>query len=131
MSSRTNLLVAIQHQLTAEQIQELKEMGYVGDIILLKDHNPDLFNKLSNCPDNQFELLQLAKELVSNGLNADLLRPIGSPAFNAVLDRVLFETHVKSLFSHSERISVDEPQADGSVVKKSVFKHIKFFKVDL
>jgi hypothetical protein len=30
------------------------------------------------------------------------------------------------LFSHSERVSIDTPQPDGSVVKTSVFKHLGF-----
>ncbi len=127
------LLVLIQHDLTPAQLEELKEY----EIVYLRDCAPQLFAQIANSPDDIARLHILAEHLLEavkiQGAKT-ILRPLGSPAFNSVLDRHLDKAeyecdYIRSLFSHSERISVDEPQADGSVVKKSVFKHVKFIEI--
>lgn len=131
------LLVLLQHQLTPEQLEELS--GY--EIIYLEDCAPQLFAQIANSPADFGRLEKLAEDLVeATGIQgcSIMLRPLGSPAFNSVLDRRLAfrderleegEEHISSMFAHSERLSIDEPQPDGSVVKKSIFKHVKFIEI--
>lgn len=117
------LLVCMQHNLNQQQFNELKDY----DIFYLKDVNPDLFKYLANCSSNEEELRNLSFQLieVANKYSTTLL-PIGSPAFMYLFAQ---EFLGDVLFAHSQRMSVDEPQADGSVKKVSVFKHLKFIKL--
>lgn len=124
------ILVTMQHNLTPEQIEELKEY----ELIHLKECNPQLFAKIANSPWGWAALVDLSEDLLNEADNQKceiLLRPLGSPAFNSVLDKLMEQSKKRydSLFAHSERVSIDEPQEDGSVIKKSIFKHIRFFKV--
>lgn len=117
------LLVCMQHNLTQQQFNELKDY----DIFYLKDVNPDLFKYIANCPGDEEELRNISFQLieVANKYSTVLL-PIGSPAFMYLFAQEFFG---KVLFSHSERISKDEMQADGSVKKVSIFNHVKFIKL--
>lgn len=131
------ILVVMQHQFTPEQLEELKD----DRLVYLKDCAPQLFAQIANSPADLERLEKLAEDLVeATGIQgcSIMLRPLGSPAFNSVLDRRLLfrderleegEERISSMFAHSERVSIDEPQPDGSVVKKSIFKHVKFIKI--
>lgn len=122
------------HAPRLEQVEELySEWGMHPHLITLRDINPSLQDALNNCPDNYDELLQLAIELheIARKENATIVQPSGSLAFQYVLGKVrmtkLLVTPV--LYAHSERVSEDIPQEDGSVKKISVFKHLKFVQV--
>ncbi len=119
------LLWTPQHQPTEDQKKEIADYH----ICYLKEADEALFNRLSNTPADGVELCLLAKKLLSMfSFYDNVVLPIGSPAFIMVLgDLIPNDVKHKIVFAHSERESVDIPQNDGTVVKKSVFKHIKFF----
>lgn len=59
-------------------------------------------------------------------------RPVmlgGMPAFTAFLQNFLKALNFSVLYAVSDRISVEETLEDGSVVKRSVFKHIGFIEM--
>lgn len=53
----------------------------------------------------------------------------GAPFFMPFLERALLERDITPLYAFSKRVSVEETQPDGSVVKKNVFKHEGFVEV--
>lgn len=114
------------HKPTPEQIQELG-----GEISYLP---VELQEKLNNTPSTGEGLVKVAIELLKYATDwkAILVQPGGSPAFQCVLgsmDTAENGFFVRIMYAHSERVSNDEPQADGSIKKVSVFKHIKFIEV--
>ena len=48
----------------------------------------------------------------------------GAPFFMAPLEKALHERGIKPLYAFSRRESVEEHQADGSVKKSAVFRHV-------
>jgi hypothetical protein len=52
----------------------------------------------------------------------------GAPWFMRPLELALVRHHIEPVYSFSERHSVDEPQADGSVRKVNVFRHVGFIR---
>lgn len=48
----------------------------------------------------------------------------GAPYFMSHLERALKEAGITPLYSFSERKSIDQPQADGTVRKVAVFEHV-------
>lgn len=122
------ILVCLQHLLTQDQLDSLK--GF--DVVYLKDVNPDLFAKVANTPATAVELKKLAQEysqyvMVNYG---KAIVPIGSPAFQfLVAQEFANQGTVELWFAHSERSSVDETQPDGSVVKRAVFRHVDWIKI--
>ena len=130
MSNKKNIWCSI-HQPTPEQLKEL------GNVVLLQDLNPELQGKLNNTPSTKKELFSLAVELlVFCGDYDNIVQPGGSPAFQyhlgiAASEQVpacdggfIFKYDVLVRYSHSARVSEDIPQADGSVKKVSIFKHL-------
>jgi hypothetical protein len=125
------------HELTEEQRQ--KALEYSNILIDLKTYNPVLWEKLVNCPAEVEALKTLAQELLSflkevwlkSNQNLLVHFPIGSPAFQAIffqkLDRKSLP--IRILFSHSDRVSVDEIQPNGSVLKKGLFQFVKFLEI--
>lgn len=121
------------HKMGGEQIDEAKKLA--SKIVDLKDFAPELASKLANSPDNLVGIMELVNELKDFCLKIArdyeevyVHLPIGSPAFQCALARELmtFYGEIIPVFSHSERISVEEQQPDGSVIKRAVFKFKKF-----
>jgi hypothetical protein len=86
-----------------------------------------MMERISNCPNNRQEI----KELISDFRDVKtsmLVQWGGSPLFLFMAGSFIQGAMNKGniLFSHSERVSIDTPQPDGSVVKTSVFKHLGF-----
>lgn len=112
-----------------------------GDIVFLKDVNPALYNRLIDSPTDTMDLLHLAQDLFrfANPIIYDaVLQPAGSPAFQFCLGALSCELAndqfngsfpVAVWYAHSDRVSVDVPQDDGTVVKTSVFKFKTWVKV--
>lgn len=118
----------LQHDLTEAQVKELEEKYFIH---FLKNENPELFGKISNCPDNAKDLMSLAKEAYwFTAKHEAVLLPLGSPAFNYIFNNFLSQSNKPKLFAHSERVSVEQKQADGSVIKKSVFVHKHFINIE-
>ena len=119
------LLWCSAHTPTQEQLISLQEMG---ELIFLKDINLSMQEKISNCSSDRTELAKLAKDLLELKVSLDctIVQLGGSPLFlyiaGATINSCLSTTAI--IFAHSERVSIDSPQPDGTVVKTSVFKHI-------
>jgi len=124
-----SLLWCSPHQPTIEQLSSLE-----GELFYLKDVCPSLMERIVNCPDNRSELYKLAEDLFMFSLGKyELVQPGGSPAFLFALGTVsvaddgarqgLFR------FAHSERMSEEAIQPDGSIKKISTFKHLGWIKM--
>lgn len=125
------VLVVVQHDLSINQVVDLEGYGVVS---YLKDIDIDLFNGLCQCPGDVHALYELAERLckvIVDGNFVFVLGPIGSPAFNAIFLKRFYAVCEKAslLFSHSVRESIEEV-VNGSTIKKSVFKHVDFIRVN-
>jgi len=112
------------HTPTQEQMSELQE---IGEVVLLKDLNSKLQNKINNSPGNRDELVDILAEVVETAGDNNITHLAqlgGSPLFICLAGAMIPPSQM--VFAHSERISVDEPQPDGSIKKTSIFKHINF-----
>lgn len=112
--------------------------GGISKIAYLKDLNSELFDKICKSADNERELSIVAFELIDwfkqNSLKW-IVQPAGSQPFqvllgmNLAIERQLGNSNIELVYSHSERISVDKHNPDGSVTKVSEFKHVKFMSI--
>ena len=119
------------HSLTPAQLAELG-----GEPTHIKAIDAALAAKIANCPADSAELEAMAASLCrlaigidGPGFGSQVLAGSGSPAFTAILGREAARTGVLLVFAHSERVSTDAVQPDGSVRKVSEFRHVKFFEV--
>jgi hypothetical protein len=92
---------------------------------------PKMMERISNCPNNRQEIKELISDFrdVLESFDACTIVQLGgSPLFLFMAGSFIQGAMNKGniLFSHSERVSIDTPQPDGSVVKTSVFKHLGF-----
>ena len=110
------------HVLGLNQLAELETMGYV--VVELPDTLKSVWGQLT--PDNY---LRVCNDVVSfaeeNGIEG--FHIAGFPAAVTALCIDLKPT-VPVYYAYSERVSVEEAQPDGSVVKKNVFKHKGFYQ---
>lgn len=126
------VLNTMNHGLTEVQVAELKIMyGENVELVNLRDTNQDLFSKLSNISANA-DLNALAHSLIytitMNNFDVVIL-PIGSPAFMYKLASLNDEICADKLFAHSERVSKEVTNPDGSVTKTNVFNHVGFITI--
>ena len=75
------------------------------------------------------DLEAAALEVVSLVKEVDCHRAMigGMPSFMAPLERALIEAGVAVGYARSERVSVDQVQADGTVRKTAIFKHVGMY----
>ena len=119
------ILNLTQHAATPEQLAAGVQDLEGTDLVLLK--NLLTFETLPHVQDIRRRALRLAKLAKQKGAVQVMIG--GAPYLMHALVQELNEHHIVALFAFSERQSVEEPQADGSVRKVNVFKHTGF--VDL
>jgi hypothetical protein len=122
---KTLLLWCSAHTPTQEQMTSLQEMG---ELLFLKDVDASLQQGINNCSSDRGELMSLASDINKLRLSLDctIVQLGGSPMFLYIAGAMMNGCMSKQviMFAHSERVSIDVPQEDGTVVKTSVFKHI-------
>lgn len=114
------LIWASAHKPTTEQIKELEKMGrleYIDECILERMSDIKVDTDLEKLMD---DVLDSCDNITP--YDYILVQPAGSPKFQWMLG----DYRVQCLYAFSERRSEDIPQADGSVKKVSIFKHICF-----
>ncbi len=121
------------HSLTEEQKEEAKKLDPVP--MDLQDLSPELHKRLLNCPSDYDGIILLLREFCdylsyikkkAKGEEIYLHFPVGSPFFMASFFSYFKKKGFNFVFSHSDRVSVDEKQEDGTVVKRAVFRFVKF-----
>ena len=128
-----NFLWASVHKPMPEELQEIAQSAEKTTVVYLDAVNPDLLHKLSNIPEDVEvkDLAKIAEEILKYCVKQKyiLVQCAGSPMFHKVLGLYSGSyPEVKIWDAHSVRKSVDVPQEDGTILKKSIFKHIKFLK---
>lgn len=136
------ILNTMQHALTDEQIIDLNNMFTQNNISNLRDVDNELFKQISNISVDA-NLNDLAEQLLNVAKEFDIvILPIGSPAFMfkfatkippkfpSILFPNIFNPPVNMdltfLFAHSDRVSVEKQNEDGTITKTNIFKHVKF-----
>ena len=123
-----NVLVVMSHNLNQEQINGLNEMGL--NPVILSNVNSDLANTCKQIDPNfsKADIQKIADSVVREAvsLGATTLMIQGEPSlfFSAVENAK--DRGRQCLVATSERVSVERENADGTVVKTNVFKHVKF-----
>ena len=86
------------------------------------------FNELPTTEQIASSAEQLASTAAGEAFAADTKYVMigGAPFLMAPLESALLAKGLVPLYAFSKRVSVEETQKDGSVVKRNVFKHIGF-----
>lgn len=119
------MLVVMSHQLTKEQVDDFR-----GEIITLSELDATLARQCANIPptaDTSY-IRVLAQKIMMPVLfeKCTHVAIMGEPTLVYHVVSACAQMDVIPLTSTTERISVDEVQPDGSVVKKSIFKHVQW-----
>lgn len=139
MTKETKLIWGSPHKPTKEQINSLEE-EYNVELEYLQETNPELYSKMIDSPETREGLWELAVEVCKKMDNNILVQPAGSLAFHHMLGSQKawrggswHEGEDKRprqvIYAHSERVSEDHEQPDGSVKKISIFKHKAWIKL--
>ena len=116
------IFILMSHNLSDDQAADLKKMGFVPVIasgeLRQKCGRIDPKAKRSDIHKLAFEVLEEAE---ASGVKA--LMVMGEPSLFA---NVLKFSDLPAFVATTERISEDVEQPDGTVIKKSVFKHVQF-----
>lgn len=116
------ILNLTQHAATPEQLD-------AGVVNVSEDDKAKLtalltFDTLPSRQDVAFRASDIAALAVS--YHADCCMIGGAPFLMTALEIALQAHSIKPVYAFSQRVSIDAPQADGSVKKVAVFKHCGF-----
>jgi len=119
------ILNLTQHKATKEQIE-------AGVVDVNKEHERMLSDLLSfgDCP-TMDDIDRRAKFILRMVLDYDVKTVmIGGPGYlMSRLEDYFYSVKINVYYSFTKRLSVEELDADGNVLKLSTFKHIGFVKV--
>lgn len=139
------LFVAMSHSLTPEQIEGFQKQygSYYEDggvmyphetkVVSLRDTAPELQAKASNLNPNALllEVKALAGQIVEEAkkVKATHFSFAGEPSLFFWATMFANEAGLCVLQSTTERVSVETPNPDGTVVKTSVFRHVQWRQI--
>ena len=120
------ILNLTQHQATPEQLAQ----GVFEPVVKRQITDRLLFEELPT----QQEIVDRAEAIarIASGNNYSGVKHAmigGAPYLMPLLEKSLRRVGITPLYSFSERVSEEVHQADGSVVKTNVFKHVGFVGV--
>ena len=120
---RKSILNLTQHDSTPEQ----RNQGVVepSDKQLIRDLLT--FNSIPSKEEMAEKASKLAAVAVNEKCGSAMIG--GAPYFMSALEAALKEQRIKPLYAFSVRESVDVAQADGSVRKMAIFRHLGFVEV--
>ena len=124
----TNVLVVMSHNLNDDQVNGLNTMGL--EPVILSNVNSDLANTCKQIDPNfsKTDIQQIADSVVKTAISegATHLMIQGEPSlfFSAVENAK--DRGLQCLIATTKRVSVERENADGTIVKTNVFKHVKF-----
>lgn len=128
LHERRNGLMTIinltQHSATNEQI----EAGVVNQPTEFDQQQLTSLLTFTSIPTKE-EIGRRAKAIAELAVGYEAALIGGAPYLMGALENALKDIGVKPLYSFSERVSVEKPGSDGSVVKTNVFKHVSFIEV--
>ena len=116
------ILNLTQHAATKEQL----EAGVIEPEDKARVQGLLTFDSLPSPKEIQERANALAKIAKEAGVEAVMIG--GAPYLMGPLEIALRLEGITPLYAYSKRVSVDEPQADGSVIKKMVFRHEGFIE---
>ena len=126
------VFIVMNHKLTDEQIRELKEKYGVEEIVYMPEELAKKFGQVT--PDT---VSSTAREIV-NWIDAEkdaygdtYVVVQGHNALVMQIVLLLSTRWIKCLYAYSERVSLEEKLDDGTVTKKSCFKHRGFYEYHL
>lgn len=119
---KKKLLVVMNHQLTEEQ-----KVGW-EELVILSDVSKEMSDKVKNISPTATvkEIQELAVMLVLFAImsNCTHIAIMGEPTLVLHTAITASEADIIPVTATTERISVDEPQPDGSIKKISKFQHV-------
>ena len=128
------------HKPSESQIVELKELGMEELEYLPEGIQRRINNTPSTAPEMRV-LCDVLRDVIGilygyDNRELHIIQMGGSPAFQMMFgSRITYNgineqgTPWKMMFAHSERISEDIPQSDGSIKKVSTFRHSHFIAI--
>lgn len=113
------------HKLTVDQLEDLKSSG-VTEIIELPETFKEAWGSMN--PAN-WKFVCNDIEVFTKNIGAEVCLIAGyTPAVVYLANSDLLR-NVHKLYSHSDRVSVEKHNEDGTVVKTNVFKHVGFYDI--
>lgn len=121
-----NLINLTQHNLSDDQIQDFTDM--------VEDYAVSVFNRISSDAVKKlltFDTLPTKEDLQKRAEELVNLIEVkegyaligGAPYFMAPLETALKNAGIIPIYAFSVRDSVEEQSSDGTVIKKSIFRH--------
>jgi hypothetical protein len=126
-------LVVLNHSLTEEQVSDLNYNWLVGEIVYLPDSLKQIWSEIS--PEAGLtELCESIKPIIewientSGRTDVVVIQGEATAVYQVVraVQRRYPQTGMKCLAATTARIVEEIPLADGSISKKSTFKHVRF-----
>ena len=143
-NKKSVLFVAMSHRLTAEQIESARNTVGIDSIVLLSDLNPLLAEQISQIPAHWEigQIINMAKLIAAEAdkIGATHFCCLGQPALflwaNLIASGKAHLIHPSyphyeliCIESTTERQASEMQKEDGTIVKTSTFRHLRWRKI--
>ena len=121
--TKRNILNLTQHNATPSQVSE-------GVVEPTNKEEIQSLLTFHGCPTGEsisYRAMQITALAVKNGAKYAMIG--GAPFLMSSLEKYLFESGIKPLYSFSKRNSIEVNSTEGTITKKMVFKHVAFVEV--
>lgn len=123
-----NIFLLFSHTLTEMQKKDLKENHGVEEMIYLPPHLQEIWSNVDPEIVEDNKLQKVLDYVIERSKKKDYVLIQGEWGFVYKSINFFKETNRIPIYSTTKRDVIETTQFDGTIIKKSVFKHIKYKK---
>lgn len=121
------MYILMNHKLTEEQMEDARKNWGITEFVYLPDNLQALFSSVPPDIDDLRSYAEPLKDFIVNNVTTnDVVLITGEFGLTYFLVTLCKLYRFKCVYATTARETIEERQSDGSVVKKSIFKHIRF-----
>lgn len=122
------IFLLFSHTLTTDQEKDLKEHHGIEEMIYLPSNLQDIWSNVDPEIIEDEKLQEVLDYVISNSKKKDYVLIQGEWGFVYKSIDFFKENKRVPIYSTTKRDVVETTQPDGTIIKKSIFKHIKYKK---
>ena len=130
---KRKMFLVFSHKLTNEQIEDAQNNWHIDNFVYMPNDLQKVWSNINPKWDSKellsyviFPIFRWIKKEAEEGIDVVLIQ--GDVGTSCILAQLVHRSNLTPVYATTEREVVEVTAEDGSVIKRSIFKHVQFRK---